>query len=136
MTLEELFQSCDVVSVHAPNLPETQGLISRTLIRSLKNGAVFINTSRGPIIDEHALIDEMKTGRIRAYLDVFCEEPLPLSSELYSLPNVRLSPHMSGGHTINGSYERGDYIVRQLLTYSTDGTLNSEVIKHRFKITA
>lgn len=135
VSLEELMSTCDVVTVHAPNLPSTQGMISEPLIKSLKNDAVFINTSRGPIIDEQALIRELKTGRIKAYLDVFNEEPLPLDSELYKLPNVRLSPHMSGGQTINGGYERGDYLVQQLLAYKK-GTLINEVTKDSLKVMA
>jgi phosphoglycerate dehydrogenase-like enzyme len=134
--LEELMSTSDVVSVHTPSLPSTKGLISKPLIHSLKDGAVFINTSRGAVIDQQALENELKTGRIRSYLDVFDEEPLPLESELYKLPNVRLSPHMAGGHTVNGGYERGDYIIQQLFTYHAKSTLMNEVTKDGLKIMA
>lgn len=127
--LDELMVSCDVVTVHAPSLPETRNLIGARHLSALRDGAVFVNTSRGAVVDERALIDELKTGRISAYLDVFEQEPLPLGSELYKLGNVRLSPHMSGGHTVNGGYERGDYLVEQLRSWKTNGTLQDEVTK-------
>ena len=125
--LEELMASCDVVTVHTPSLPETRGLIGARLLSALRDGAVFVNTSRGAVVDEKALTEELKTGRISAYLDVFEQEPLPLDSELYKLGNVRLSPHMSGGHTVNGGYERGDYLVEQLYSWKTTGALRDEV---------
>jgi phosphoglycerate dehydrogenase-like enzyme len=126
--LADLMRRSDIVTCHAPKLEATDGLVSREMLALLHDGALFINTSRGSCVDEKALIDELKTGRISAYLDVFCNEPLEADSALYELENVIVTPHISGGHTVNGGFERGNYIVNQLFTYSTRGYLKDETI--------
>ena len=95
-TLEEIFRQCDIVSIHAPRTPETKGMITKELLRTLKDGALFINTARGSLVDEEALASELITGRITAVLDVFETEPLPMESRLRGLPNALLIPHMGG----------------------------------------
>lgn len=125
-TLQKIASLCDIVSIHAPSLPETENLIDGHFIQSLKDECIFVNTSRGSIVDETALIDELKTGRFYAYLDVFEEEPLSPNSPLLDLKNVLLTPHISGGHTVNGGFERGRYAIDQLYTYHTRGTLTNE----------
>jgi D-3-phosphoglycerate dehydrogenase len=95
--LEELFEDSDFISVHVPNLPETQGMVSENLMDRMKKSAFLINTSRGAIVDEPALIEFLKSGKIQgAALDVFRQEPLPLESPFNSLDNVILSPHCAG----------------------------------------
>ena len=94
--LDELMASCDVVSLHAPLLPETTGMIDRRRLGLLKEGATFINTARGAIVDGDALEDELASGRISAVIDTTDPEPLPDSSRLYDLPNVFLTPHIAG----------------------------------------
>jgi phosphoglycerate dehydrogenase-like enzyme len=98
INLEELFQRADVVSLHAPLLPETRGVIGVDKLASLRDGALLINTGRGALVDEAALLAELSSGRIRAALDVFTEEPLPPDSALRALAGVVLSPHVAG-HT-------------------------------------
>lgn len=95
-TLPEIFEQCDIVSVHAPRAPETTGMISKALLRSLRDGALFINTARGSLVDEEALATELVTGRFSAVLDVFDTEPLPADSRLRGLDNALLIPHMGG----------------------------------------
>ena len=95
-SLEEIFSSCDIVSLHTPLNDATHHLIGRELLSLLPEGALFINTSRGAIVDQAALEDELKTGRFRALLDVYEKEPLPEDSALYGLDNVILMPHMAG----------------------------------------
>ncbi|MGI5899340.1 MAG: hydroxyacid dehydrogenase [Christensenellales bacterium] len=124
--LDELMSQSHVVSLHAPMLPETRGMIGRRQLSLMKDGALFVNTSRGQVVDETALIDELKSKRIFAYLDVFETEPLPENSELMSLENVLLTPHISGGQTVNGGFERGNYIINQLWSYSSTGRLEDE----------
>ncbi|WP_433002534.1 hydroxyacid dehydrogenase [Kribbella sp. CA-294648] len=94
--LDELFSRSDVLSVHAPLLPETVGLIDARLLGLLKDGSVLINTARGRIVDAAALEQECRSGRLDAVLDVTDPEPLPADSPLLDLPNVFLTPHVAG----------------------------------------
>jgi lactate dehydrogenase-like 2-hydroxyacid dehydrogenase len=94
VSLDELLEAADVISVHCPLKPETHHLIDADAIERMKPGAVVINISRGPIIDERALIDALKSKRIfAAGLDVFETEPGPIREELRTLPNVFCLPH-------------------------------------------
>ncbi|EIC84151.1 hydroxyacid dehydrogenase [Serratia sp. M24T3] len=93
-SLESLLTSSDIVSLHAPSLPETQHLIGAEQLKIMKPSAYLINTSRGALVDEDALIAALQQGEIAgAGLDVFAVEPLPASSPLTQLPNVVLTPH-------------------------------------------
>lgn len=99
VSLDELLQSADFVSLHVPLLEGTRGLIGERELRLMKPSAFLINTSRGPVVDQHALISALKEGWIRgAGLDVYDPEPLPADSPLLALDNVVLSPHMAS-HT-------------------------------------
>lgn len=92
LPLDELLRTADVVSLHVPLTPETQGLLSRERLALLRDGAALINTARGAIVDEEALVDELVAGRISAGLDVFAHEPR-VPERLLELPNVVLTPH-------------------------------------------
>jgi glyoxylate reductase len=94
--LEELLSESDVVSIHAPLTPETRGLIDARRLALLEDGACLVNTARGEIVDEPALVAELVSGRIRAGLDVFAHEP-HVPQELLSLSNVVLTPHLGSG---------------------------------------
>lgn len=94
--LDDLLATSDVVSLHAPSLPETNHLLDRRRLGLLHDGAVLINTARGALIDHEALVDELVSGRIDAVLDVTDPEILPEDSPLYELPNVLLTPHIAG----------------------------------------
>ena len=96
LELAELCTGCDVLSVHAPLLPATVGLIGPTELAGLRTGATVINTARGPIIDHDALTRELESGRLRGVLDVTDPEPLPDDHPLRGLPNVWLTPHIAG----------------------------------------
>ena len=92
-SLNKLFEESDYILCSAPLTPETQGMITKEQFDHAKRDAVFINLGRGPIVDEDALIDALKDGRLKgAGLDVFMTEPLPRESELWRLDNVLLSP--------------------------------------------
>jgi phosphoglycerate dehydrogenase-like enzyme len=93
---DALFGRSDILSVHAPLIPETVGLVDARLLGLLKDGAVLINTARGKIIDAEALQSECVSGRIDAVLDVTDPEPLPPDSPLLDLPNVFITPHVAG----------------------------------------
>ena len=95
--LDELYEISDVVSLHLRQSPETTGLIDDGVFRRMKPSAIFINTARGPIADEQALIAALEEKRIAgAGLDVFDVEPLPKDHPLTRLPNVVMTPHSGG----------------------------------------
>jgi phosphoglycerate dehydrogenase-like enzyme len=94
--LDEIFRTCDVVSLHAPNIPATEHMITGEHLRSMKDGAVFINTARGRLVREDEMIEVLREGRVFAFIDVTDPEPPESDSPLYSLPNVFLTPHIAG----------------------------------------
>jgi phosphoglycerate dehydrogenase-like enzyme len=94
--LDSVMARSDVVSLHAPSLPTTRAMIGARQFKLMKDGAAFINTARGAVVDEAALIAELQTGRIHAVIDVTEPEIPPASSPLFSLPNVFLTPHVAG----------------------------------------
>lgn len=96
MPLEEVIKTCRIISVHESQRPETYHMIDSKLLEMIKDGALLINTSRGSIIDEEALADELVGNRFKAVLDVYEEEPLPANSRLRGLKNAVLIPHMAG----------------------------------------
>ena len=95
--LETLFSAADVIVLCCPLTPETRGLVSRELIARMKPDALLINVARGAVVDEEALVEALRAGRIGgAALDVFTTQPLPSDHPLLSLDNVILTPHMAG----------------------------------------
>jgi glyoxylate reductase len=92
--LDDLLRECDIVSLHTPLTAETTGLISRERLALLRDGATLVNTARGAVVDEDALVDELVSGRITAGLDVFVHEP-QVPEALSGLPNVVLTPHIA-----------------------------------------
>jgi phosphoglycerate dehydrogenase-like enzyme len=94
--LPELCGGSDVVSVHAPWLASTEGLLSAELLAAMRDGTTLVNTARGALVDQPALERELVSGRLSAVLDVTSPEVLPASSPLYDLPNVLLTPHIAG----------------------------------------
>ncbi len=97
LPLERLLAESDVVSLHVPLTAATRGLLDASRIATMKAGAVLINTSRGGIIDESALVDALRQGHLGgAALDVFEQEPLPAGSILADVPNLILTPHVAG----------------------------------------
>ncbi|WP_329572140.1 hydroxyacid dehydrogenase [Kitasatospora sp. NBC_01266] len=96
VSLGELCTLSDLVSVHVPELPTTRHLMSRQMLGLMPDGATLVNTSRGSLIDQDALVEELVSGRLSAVLDVTTPEVLPADSPLYELPNVLLTPHLAG----------------------------------------
>ncbi|PZF82650.1 hydroxyacid dehydrogenase [Jiangella anatolica] len=94
--LDDLLARADVVTLHAPSLPETRHLIDARRCALMSDGATLINTARGALVDHAALTAECERGRLSAVLDVTEPEPLPPDSPLYRLPNVVLTPHVAG----------------------------------------
>lgn len=94
--LDELLREADIVTLHTPLTSETRGLIDERRLALLKDGSCLVNTARGEIVEEDALVAELVSGRIRVGLDVFANEP-HVPEELLSLANVVLTPHLGSG---------------------------------------
>lgn len=96
-TLEALLAQADVVSLHLRSSPDTRGIIGSRQFAQMKPGAIFLNTARGDLVNETALVAALRAGKLLgAGLDVFAAEPLPADSPLTGLPNVVLTPHTGG----------------------------------------
>ena len=125
-SLQELLGQSDVVSLHVPETPATQGMMGRDEIRAMKQGAYFINNSRGTVVDLDALAEALRDGRLRgAAVDVFPVEPSSNAerfvSPLQGLENVLLTPHI-GGSTEEAQERIGAEVARKLIDYSDTGS--------------
>ena len=109
-SLEEIFQTCDIVSVHTAKNDETYHMIQKKHFELMQEGTLFVNTARGAVVDEEAMIEALREGKIRALLDVYEKEPLPLDSPLRELNNVILFPHTAGP-----TYDRRERITLALI---------------------
>ncbi|WP_335987571.1 hydroxyacid dehydrogenase [Glycomyces sp. MUSA5-2] len=110
--LDSLMAWSDIVSVHAPDLPETRRLVDAKRLAAMKDGAVLVNTARGSLVDTDALVAELAAGRVSAILDVTDPEPLPTDSPLFDLPNLFLTPHVAGSQG-NELARMGRFIVEE-----------------------
>lgn len=126
VSLTELLSNSDVVSMHAPLLPETRHMLGAREFALMKNGATFINTARGALINQEALIAELTSGRIDAVLDTTEPEVLPASSPLYRMPNVLLTPHIAG--SLGTETQRlADQIIDEIERFTRGQTLKYRV---------
>ncbi|MEV6998177.1 hydroxyacid dehydrogenase [Streptomyces sp. NPDC093982] len=126
LSLDDLLRRSDIVSLHAPDIPETYRMLDRERLGLIRDGGVLINTSRGALVDPAALTDELVSGRLHAVLDVTEPEPLPAGSPLYHLPNVFLTPHIAG--SLGNELERlGRIVVEELERVVGGGGLLHEV---------
>jgi phosphoglycerate dehydrogenase-like enzyme len=127
VSLEKLFANNPVVSVHTPWLKETEKLITGDLLRSMPEGGTFINTSRGAVVDESAMIEVLRERPdLSAVLDVVYPEPPSADSELYRLPNVFLTPHLAG--SVGEEIARmGDSMAEEASRYLKGEPLQHEV---------
>lgn len=114
VSLEALAASSDVVSLHAPNIPQTRHMMNRDVFARMRDGATFINTARGALVDEDALLAELQSGRIQAMLDVTDPEPVPAGHPFYSLPNCWLTPHRAGS-SADEIRRMGHYAIAEVL---------------------
>ncbi len=116
--LDELVSVSDIVTLHAPAVPETKHMIDRRRLAMMRDGATLINTARGSLVETEALLDELRTGRIDAVLDVV--EPLPTAdSVLFDLPNVLLTPHIAGSQGTE-IHRMGALALDELERYAND----------------
>ena len=130
-SLEELLSSCDVVSLHVPELPSTKNLMNAERIAQLKQGAILINAARGTVVDIDALTQALKDGKIHgAAIDVFPIEPASINEEFVSplreFDNVILTPHI-GGSTAEAQENIGFEVAGKFVKYSDNGSTLSSV---------
>jgi glyoxylate reductase len=133
VSLDELLAESDFISIHAALTPETRGMIGEAQLRKMKPGAFIINTARGALVDESALIKALVDERIAgAALDVFTTEPLPADSPLRSAPHLLLSPHQGSSSQETGervSLAAAKAIVDLMHGRQPENVLNPEVFK-------
>jgi len=111
--LDEIVRRSEILTLHVPVTEATTGLIGATQIASMPLGATLVNTSRGVVVDQDALVEALSAGRIQAVLDVTEPDPLPAGHPLYSLPGVFLTPHVAGA--VGREIARlGDLVVDEL----------------------
>ena len=133
--LDDLFRQSDIVTLHLRLSQRTTGIITARHISMMKPTACFVNTARGHLVDEPALVDALSAGRIRgAALDVFQVEPLPANHPLRSLENVVLTPHM--GYVTEGSYDQFFRLAVENIESYLDGrvpagAMNPQVLADR-----
>ena len=135
VSLNDLFGRSNIVTVHAPSIRETDKMIGREQLKLLRDGATLINTSRGSVIDHEALLAEACTGRILVTLDVTTPEPLPADSPFRQLPNVFVTPHISG----TGAYgyaKIGEMTLAALEAFFADEPVVGTVDFDRFSLLA
>ncbi len=128
LPLDDLLRHSDIVSLHAPDIPETYRMLDAGRLALVRDGGVLINTSRGALVDPDALTDELVSGRLHAILDVTEPEPLPAGSPLYRLPNVFLTPHIAG--SLGNELERLGRIVVEELERLVAGTPPEHEVRH------
>ncbi|WP_443033966.1 hydroxyacid dehydrogenase [Streptomyces sp. CA2R106] len=124
--LDELCAVSDVVSLHAPQLPATEGMIGARQLALMRDGATLVNTARGALVDTAALVPEVTLGRLNAVLDVTDPDPLPAGSPLYDLPNVTLTPHVAGSMG-NEHYRLAHSALDELARYAAGRPFRHEV---------
>jgi phosphoglycerate dehydrogenase-like enzyme len=134
--LDELFRSCDVVSLHTPWLPQTVGMIRGAHLASMKANATFINTARGAVVNEPEMIAVLQQRPdLYALLDVTYPEPPVAGSPLYSLPNVLLTPHIAGAHNTE-CLRMGRLMAAELSRYLVDERLEYEITQEALPLLA
>jgi phosphoglycerate dehydrogenase-like enzyme len=136
ISLEDLFASSEVVSLHAPWLPETEGMILGSHLASMKRNATLINTSRGAVVREAEMVEVLEERPdLWAVLDVTHPEPPEPDSRLYDLPNVVLTPHIAG--SLGGECRRmGCLVVDELRRYVAGEPLEYEITRERAALLA
>ena len=135
-SLERIFTDSDVVSLHAPAIEQTRGMITGEYFNSMKTNATFINTARGMIVREKELIDVFTYRKdLTAVLDVTYPEPPEKDSPLYDMDNIVLTPHIAGSMG-NERQRMGEYMLEELKRYLAGKPLKWEVSLEQFMIMA
>jgi len=127
--MEEVFSQSDIISIHAPELPSTYHIVNEDSIATMKDGVIFINTSRGTLVDEQALAKALLSGKIKtACLDVFDPEPPKADNPLFKLDNCIMTPHIAG-QAANGIQRIGFNCFQQMMHFLAGEPMQGEVTK-------
>jgi phosphoglycerate dehydrogenase-like enzyme len=126
--LDEVLSKSFVVSIHTGLTDETRGMIGAPELASIPDRGLIVNTARAGVIDENALVAELQSGRIRAALNVFWQEPLPKDHPLRELDNVILTPH-GGGLTLDTMRRHSESIVDDLKQFFSDEDVQNLVTR-------
>lgn len=126
MDLDELLATSQVVALHAPVLPETRHLIGARELALMPDSAVLVNTARSWLVDQDALLAELRSGRLDAALDVFDLEPLPTDHPFRTLPNVLLTPHQAAG-TVECRRRQGGIVLDEIARFAAGQPLRHAV---------
>ena len=124
---EELLKKCDVVSLHLPSVPETKNLVDENFLSQMNEGAIFVNTSRGELVDENALIKAMNEKGIRVALDVYADEPVAGESEFKK--EIAKHSNVYGTHHIGASTQQAqdavaEGVIEVIETFANGGIIN------------
>ncbi|MBU2867889.1 hydroxyacid dehydrogenase [Pacificibacter marinus] len=130
LELDELFANCSVVSLHAANLPATEGMIKREHLSAMADGGLLVNTARAGLLEPGALVEELQRGRIFAAIDTFDVEPLPASDPLRQMSNVYLSPHCAG-HTRESYVRQGLAAIEDVRRFFAGEPLKQEIRREK-----
>ena len=133
--LDDLIARSDVVSLHAPSLPSTRHMIGARELGLMRDGATLLNTARGALVDESALVAALESGRINAVIDVTDPEIPPAGSRLYDLPNVFLTPHIAGAIGTERS-RLGTLIVEEIERFISKMPLHHQVTQPALSLIA
>lgn len=130
VSLDDLFARSDIITVHVPKSKETANLINAEVISKMKDGVMVINCARGGIVDEKALADACRSGKIRAAaVDVFTQEPPPPENPLLGVENIVCTPHL-GAATSEAQENVAIAIAHQIVAYLTEGTIINAINVH------
>lgn len=129
--LDELLANSDYITLHNTLTPSTVGMLGIRELRLIKEGAILINTARGPIIRESDLIEALREGRFKAILDVYDTEPLPPDHALFKLPNVICYPHI-GGFSAHYKSMIGELIVNDLERWINNEPLQGLITRDKY----
>lgn len=124
--LDTLFRDCAIVSLHAPNIEETNDMITKAHLDSMSDGALLVNTARAGLLEDGALIEALEEGRIYAAVDVFDVEPMLDDNPIRTLPQVYLSPHYAG-HTRESYVQQGLSAVEDVRRFFAGENLLQEI---------
>ncbi|MEV0800794.1 hydroxyacid dehydrogenase [Kribbella sp. NPDC050281] len=133
--LETLVSQSVVVALHAPVREETRHMLDAQTLALIPDGGLVINTARAALVDTDALLDEVRSGRLSAAVDVFDEEPLPPDSEWWQLPNVLLTPHL-GARTWHSRRTQGAIVIDEIRRYLNGLDLRHEVLPDTYDLMA
>ena len=115
-----MLSGSDIVSIHLPVIPATEGIVNKTWFDQMKRTAYFINTARAAVVDQRSLVEALESKTIKgAAIDVFWQEPIPANHPLLKMRNVLLTPHMAGLTTDVDNWS-GSIIAEDVLAYLED----------------